>query len=50
MKVKFTDKYYNKSMAGKTKELPDHLAKELIKLKVAEEVKTRQAKQESQKK
>ena len=31
MVIKFTDKFYNANMVGKSKDLPDHIAKSLIK-------------------
>ena len=46
MKVKFTDKFYNKNMIGKQKNLPKHIAVALIKTGEAVEVKTRQTKKD----
>ena len=41
MLIKFTDKFYSKKMIGKTKKLPYHIAKILIELGEAKEVKKR---------
>ena len=44
MKIRFSEKFYNVNMVGKSKELPDHIAKALIKSGEAVEVKTRNTK------
>ncbi len=44
MKVKFTDKFYNEKMRGKSKNLPKNTALALIKSGEATEVKTRNTK------
>lgn len=44
MKVKFTDKFYSNKLIGKSKVLPDHIAKALIESGEATEVKTRKTK------
>ena len=41
MKVRFTEKFYNKNMIGKTKELPIRIATPLLKTGEVVEVKTR---------
>ena len=44
MKIRFTDKFYNVKMRGNTKELPDNIAKVLIKTGEVQEVKIRNTK------
>jgi hypothetical protein len=44
MKVRFTEKFYNKKMIGKTKELPIRIANPLIKTGEVVEVKSRNTK------
>lgn len=41
MLIKFTDKFFSENQVGKSKQLPDHIAKALIKSGEATEVKKR---------